>query len=552
MFKSSKKAIAVLMALLMFSAALGLSVYAETNYFTPSDKTEHSPDFNKGRIIVNSVGFLTKKLIPAILSVFPNPGWLKLEDYEENTEFKGNAAQFSAEPTAQTWKAGYGSRSILPDDILSGDYNKVGSFSFPGIPVQEVVDDQRVSVVALDAGTGIALFVSLDGYGFTHASALALRESLKTAVAGKNVVSINVSASHCHSGVDIHGLGAPMQNAITQALWSFVTRKALPYESLNQKLIETLHTRAAEAVTEALAGVSEGTLSFGSIGAADLMFDKQEPQAFDPNINHIRFVPTGGADEIWMVNLGVHPTIMSSDDNASSADYPGMLAKLAKEQYGANVAFYNGAEVAITSRTPAVDYDETRHESMTRFAQILLDRIVAADSGSYTILEPILNIVSKEILVPVDNPLLWAFFKFQIVNNQMVATSERAQDNRGVTEIGFCELGKSLVIFNLPGEFSAELIWGGTQKKELSWRNSEWGYAPLAEQFPGKKVICFGLTNDMIGYIIPDNDYAAPLADSFAQYLGERNKHYEELLSPHSQAASNFVKEYIKLIDSVK
>ncbi len=553
MSKKARKITAVLLAVVMMSSALGFSVFAETVYFHPSARTDHGPDYNKGRLIVNTVGYITKNLISALLRLFPNPDWTKIEDYVENTEFKGNGGSFNDVATADEWNAGYATRSILPEDILTNGYTKAGYFgNFSGTFVTEVLDDQCVRVAALDAGDGIALFLSLDAYGITNNNVLALREYLKSAIEGKNVISINVSATHCHSVADVHGLGTILNDAIKANLLGLVTRKAPEYQSVRPELLNSLFENAEDAVTEALENMKSGTLSYAAIDAADLIFDKQEPQAFDPNINHIKFVPDDGSSEMWMVNLGAHPTMMSSSDGVLSADYPGMLVKLAKEQCGANVAFYNGAEAAIGRQMPPLGIPETSYESVTRYAQLILDKIKAASPASYTVLEPILNIAQKEILLPVNNPMLWAFCKFQVVNNTMIATSNKVDDALGATEIGICELGKTLAIFILPGEFSAEIFWGGTQRKDLSWNNAEWEYAPLADSFPGKHVIAFGLTNDMIGYIVPDNDYAKPLADSFAKYLGENNKHYEELLSTHSNAASNFVKEYLSLIDSVK
>ena len=58
-----------------------------------------------------------------------------------------------------------------------------------------------------------------------------------------------------------------------------------------------------------------------------------------------------------------------------------------------------------------------------------------------------------------------------------------------------------------------------------------------------KEVIVFGITNDQIGYIIPDNDYMALLEPS--------NKSLE-LVATGNRTGSTMVKDFEALISSVK
>ena len=61
-------------------------------------------------------------------------------------------------------------------------------------------------------------------------------------------------------------------------------------------------------------------------------------------------------------------------------------------------------------------------------------------------------------------------------------------------------------------------------------------------------MLSFGLTNDQIGYILPDNDYAVTFAQMFSQYYGDSNEHADEMISLGSKTASTLVKAYEDLI----
>ncbi|MDR1629448.1 MAG: hypothetical protein LBS36_04450 [Oscillospiraceae bacterium] len=549
MSKTWKKSLALLLALVMAFSAFGsaIPVYAAND----AQGGSLPSNFIVGKTLSSMLSKAAEILIGGLLFIFPNLDWDKVDEYVPNTEFKGSA-DFVDEPTAQTWKAGYASRSIIPNDISKG-YPMAGFLN--GAVAKSVYegDGQFIRAVALDAGSGIVIFASIDGFGMTNATVQALRANLAEFAAQNNIVSINFTLSHTHYGIDTHGLGQDVKTLITSNLKNLVTRKSEFKNPVDETIYSLLLSQSKAAVTEAVESMEEGTLSYGSADISELIKDKQNPIAFDPNVNQIKFVPADAeSNEIWLVNMGVHPTSLSREEDKASADYPGEIARYAKEVAGADVAFFQGAQAALTKDSSSLNLPEgsTGYDELTVYGREIVNRLLAIDN--YTEIEPIMNIVHTEVLVPVTNPLLWVVCKFQMANNRCVMQSSRIQDALAVTEIGYAELGSSLAVLLLPGEFSAEIVWGGTKPASIAWNGTDWQYEPIANFTGGRKTIAFGLTNDQVGYVVPDNDYANTFADVFDKYYGENNKHYEEFLSLGKATASTLTEGYIDLLGSVR
>ena len=109
-----------------------------------------------------------------------------------------------------------------------------------------------------------------------------------------------------------------------------------------------------------------------------------------------------------------------------------------------------------------------------------------------------------------------------------------------VTEVGYIELGNEVGIALMPGEISPEILWGGVVGADKSWTNDTWDYAPLKDTAKVNKLLCFGLCNDQIGYILPDNDIHSMFTEN------------EEINASSTKAGSSVTKGFEALIAAVK
>ncbi|NLB37070.1 MAG: hypothetical protein GX824_07205 [Clostridiales bacterium] len=500
------------------------------------------------RTFINCVGTVIDTIINGVIELFPDVEH-KTEDTYVNENFFAGTEAFLSEPAqGAVWRLGYSSESLVPDNVLTKNYY-FGGYMFPLVPAESVADDQRVRVVCIDdnSGRGTAAFCVIDGVGLGNGDINQIRALLKEFAQENNIVSINVSCTHAHSCIDTQGLsGKFLISALTYAVFT-------KYDFLNgtvtsgrdPEFMNILYTKTAQAVKDAFNSLKEGKLYFKTCDISEYLGDKRDPQVFDPNINCLHFIPNDNSRETWIANLGSHPTCLDRTNTSISADYPYYMEKAVNELGNADFMFVQGAQGAITNQRGKFNTtgDMTGYEVLAAMGTEF-GRIVVEEGTQETEIEPLLNIRHAEVFVPVTNPVLRLVIKAQLVNNVVVET---AQGQKIVTEIGYLEFGTGHAAALLPGEVFPEIVWGGAFGAEDSWSGEDYN-EPSIQQIIGneKKVIAFGLVNDAAGYILPDNDYAHFIADSFGL------SHYEELLSGGPGVASAITKVYAEMLDSIR
>lgn len=500
------------------------------------------------RTFINCVGTVIDTIINGVIELFPDVEH-KTEDTYVNENFFAGTEAFLSEPAqGAVWRLGYSSESLVPDNVLTKNYY-FGGYMFPLVPAESVADDQRVRVVCIDdnSGRGTVAFCVIDGVGLGNGDINQIRALLKEFAQENNIVSINVSCTHAHSCIDTQGLsGKFLISALTNAVFT-------KYDFLNgtvtsgrdPEFMNILYTKTAQAVKDAFNSLKEGKLYFKTCDISEYLGDKRDPQVFDPNINCLHFIPNDNSRETWIANLGSHPTCLDRTNTSISADYPYYMEKAVNELGNADFMFVQGAQGAITNQRGKFNTtgDMTGYEVLAAMGTEF-GRIVVEEGTQETEIEPLLNIRHAEVFVPVTNPVLRLVIKAQLVNNVVVET---AQGQKIVTEIGYLEFGTGHAAALLPGEVFPEIVWGGAFGAEDSWSGEDYN-EPSIQQIIGneKKVIAFGLVNDAAGYILPDNDYAHFIADSFGL------SHYEELLSGGPGVASAITKVYAEMLDSIR
>ena len=540
--KKAKKIIALLLTLLivMLSAAVPASAASKLDPSEgPMQKLQSVFYMLLDKIII-FVGKILNGIIPGLDW---GGNWQNYDDYVTPDTFYKGEDSFEAQVTdSSVWSMGYSYGSLLEGlDILGGEYFMAGSLQAVTKKVPtEVLDDQGVNVYAVSDGvSGTVVHAVIDGFGIARGDVLEIRERLADFAEENNIISINVSVLHQHSAIDILGMGVdlaptlilnPGMNALGMGKDKLSTGKT-------QKFMDNLYEVVTETVVEAVEGMQEGTLYYGSADVSDLMHDKRKPEVFDGSIHRLRFDPFDEqSDEIWICEAGIHCTGFSNDDTYISADFPYYFKQYVKEAVGADVVYVQGAEVAITTDRTNVSYTMTEKNSKVKAYGIeLAKRAMAIDNEQS--LAPVLNISFTEVALTADNPVLTLAVREGIIDS--VATKDGTNFTL-ITELGYMELGNKVGIVMAPGELAPEILWGGAVTKEESWTKESWDYASMKETAGIETLICFGLNNDQIGYILPDNDIRSMFTEN------------EEINVVAQNAGSVITEAFEKLVAAVK
>lgn len=510
--KTAKKILAVALACIMVMLTMAVPAFATTESNSEAE---------------NAFYMVVDKLLTAVLKVlnFFIPGinwtnkWPTTDNYESPDGFYSGEESFNYEVSDDAvWSVGYSYASLLEGlEIFDGTYYMAGTLEvISGRVPTELYDDQGVTVYAISDGvSGTVVHAVIDGYGIARGDVLAIRNLLADFAAENGIIAINVSVLHQHSCIDILGMGAPLLPALLAN--PTLTTLGL-FDSViggkNTTFMNNMYNVVAQAIKDAVADMTEGSLYYGYINAKDYIHDKREPIVFDENLTRLRFVPDDATEnEIWLVEAGIHCVGLGAGPDIITADFPYYLKDYINDQTGADVVYIQGAELALTTDYTLIKTEESgkSKERIKAYGEALGDLVISIDNDVE--LDPVLNIAITEVRVDADNQVLTLAVREGLLNS---VVEKDCLGYNVVSEVGYMELGNDYTvgIVMAPGEIAPEIIWGGATTAEDSWLGTSWDYAPLADIAGADTVICYGLINDQIGYILCDNDYRSMFTEN--------------------------------------
>lgn len=404
------------------------------------------------------------------------------------------------------------------------------------------------------------------------------------------LASVNVAATHSHSCIDTQGLWTNLFPKILGNLFKGWTGLGTLEKGVDEDYMKLVVERTAKAMGVALDDMKPGKLTYSKKDIGDGYFNnKNRPAATakDNTITRLIFTPDDvNATPTIIANMAGHPDVagLPTDDGKGTGrelcgEYVYYIEKYLNEysddsvavnegKEGYNFYFINGAIAGIYmgrglsgDSVPTVHRYEESIRYGTEIGRILLalnmteEEILANDkiSGesiikeeiekyglqdSYTIwyegwtkveeteVEPILNVRIKEIRIPVTNNFIKLAGRANLVTYNILKTEKGTYEV--VSETGYVEFGKQMKAVFAPGEIVQDIIYGGASlTAEGSFSCKDFQYKPVCEIFGDKELTAFGLCNDALGYIVPDNDYSIIS--------------YHELISLGEYAASSIV-----------
>lgn len=544
-------------------------------------------------------------LFQVIADLFPTKASMQyLDEYKTENFYSGHETFAKEASKSAVWSMGYDRQLLTPDDFDEKAYYKGGSGSLTGLGIEFTgkYDDLYVRTVCIDDGRGKVVFAVIDTVGLANTDVRKIRAELADFAKANNIVSINVSATHTHSGID------------TQGAWSFVGLMMADFVPTFSSLIlngwdsvpgtdpeymDFMTKQTVKSIKNACNNMTTGDLYFATKdtlnedGVAKYFYARSIPSEPLSEINRIRFEPYDKSKTpIMIANFGVHPEgIGVADDSVMSADFiPYMEAVI--NDAGYDFVYLQGAigEMIAQRRGLASDglslsriNDVKRYGEefayftlgMTYTKQECIDKVVdkAREKADLEILaaedkldlytpwyenwtpvkeekiEPILNIAHEEIIYKTDNPVMKVISKFEMMSNTFLRDRNDPKAAYVVTEVGYLEIGKNIKVFMCPGETSPDIIQGGhTMNATTSMHLSDFKYKALKDIVctdENTKLMVFDLMNDAAGYIMPDNDYSLIVLKVVD---GEFVAHTTALMySFGKDAASTFVGSFLDL-----
>lgn len=532
----------------------------------------------------------------AVPAPVANTTFVNADEYDSPDFMAGHTEFIDANPNGQ-WSLGYDQTSLVPDDILDRPYYLAGYLlqNFPSNTVEEVLDDMNVYTVVMDdgSGRGKVAFCTIECIGISNKDIRDIRALLADYAKENNIVSINVTATHCHSEIDTLGLWNPfflkMANNTLAALNNQLIFKTMP--GPDETFMNLLKERTAQSIKNAVEDMEEGDLNFSQKDCAEYFSDDRDPTGYDGNMYVFRFDPYNDeAAETYIVNEPAHPYItgLKTDESSGkqlSGDYTAAMNQtLSKYGYnympiiGATLGIYSdrgptnddvemherwmqadryGKELAYITMSMTKTYDEVLESDYVKNNEQLKEEI--ANGGEHYSLwykdwepveevkvDPILNIAHQEVIVTVENPVLLLVGKMGLVNHRILDNGDGTYSTP--TEIGYVEFGTNIKVAMMPGEISPELIYGGvTMDAENSFSGTDFNGKSCAESLEIAEddvLLCFGLANDEIGYILNDNDYCMIFFDDMEPF----GDHYQETIAFSRSSGSILMAAFEELV----
>ena len=512
-----------------------------------------------------------------------------VSDYKNELaeKYSGHEAFVDEASDSAVFSLGYDKRTIMPDDFYESSYYKYGASGLGpliqyGVEINKTpadlseyyadeyaaeyglsqeerdeaaailkeryaADILSVRTICLDDSRGKVLIASVDCIGMTNESQheiVKLIDKYAQENGIDDIVSINVCATHTHSGIDTLGImqcvGQVLDRSLIKAILTG-SEVTVP----DAKFMDFLYRTVADSMISAYENMEQGDLYFsktdstieytdanGENQVVNFFCGSDDAVDFISEIYKFTFVPYNqDATETVITNFATHPEkvgVSSAEELTPtiSADFIPYMEQQVNASYadkgGCNFIFINSAIGSfIKMKFGAINdvyrmtyedgqnplFDTTYENRSMRYGIVIGDYIAAMEKGDKV--DPILNVKTKNIAIKCDNPIIRLLAIVRMTNN--VILTDSSNNVYTATSVGYMEIGKNIKIFMCPGEMNPEVIHTPDHmlSSQYSINRDEFQYGPLTSYFSeDDTVLCFGLMNDMAGYIDPDNDYS--------------------------------------------
>ncbi len=626
--KSFKKFLSALLSVII---AFSFSVYSSAEETDNVEGKAYSPFAT----VIDSIlgaghdvifGLLTKMLAQKDIPTYEEYTSKKHEYIYDGTNGKSNG---------DGWSAGFAMGSIIPEIWrcdASGEPDPEGmcvnkKYATGGYQNQasKIYTDQNLSMVILSNGDDankngvddIIIFASIDGVGVAAGTTKLIRAQIEDGLSAfgiehEDILSINISATHCHVAFDTQGM--TISTMFNNRLNPFTDYD----RSINQEMEESIVARATECAVSAYERMEQGTLSFFETDPVDGANDKLNSGAKTKNYFSCFLFNGVSGEKTIISNIGAHPTSWLVDKAIEGkginqktymmfADYPYFMAMALKDA-GYNLVFAQSAQAAVGG--PSIDeggnveaaekwsekYALSKEDWVQLYGEkyadkwyttlelgyenedgvwedgffawhrikgyLLAEHIIKSVNSAKPV-APILNVKNAEICLSLDYGVMSMGCVSGLLGENVVKTDNSESGYGVMAENNYIEIGEDVAILTSSGELSPALVFGSNESYtgsamwtgNTSWTGEDWQYATVTDivrEISGdedKTVLMFAITNNELGYIFPDICMPKSILGALMFYKEDPGSMSNcVLLSPGGNCGSQLVEGYCEIL----
>jgi hypothetical protein len=367
-------------------------------------------------------------------------------------------------------------------------------------------DDLWARTMVIDDGTTRMAFVALDAIGFMHDDIVDVRNLIEEEA---GITYAIVHSTHTHEAPDLLGLWGP----------------TVLKSGIDPEYMRYVKTQAAASVRHAVDAMRPAKLKFVQNledGGATVI-DTRKPIVFDSGLRLIHATDReSGATLGTLVSWANHPETLWSGNLEITSDFPHYIRhyiengiyngdSLLYEGVGGTAVYINGAIGGLMTTRPNVDITDpvtgavqqgaTFAKADAQGKELAILGLKALRGEGTTIDEGGISLYAKTLQLPLDNPLFRLGAFLGVLDRGMHGWMHTR------SEVSFFTLGPASFI-TVPGELYPEIANGGIEAPEgQDYPTGPVEVPPLRELMQGRYQFLFGVSNDMIGYIIPKSEW---------------------------------------------
>jgi len=463
-------------------------------------------------------------------------------------------AKFDITPVDfETWEDVNGNAKYDPDN---GDryIDKNGNGKFDAIwlagfhharPAQGVQDKLWARAMVLRSGDITLALCVIDMIGFGNDEVIATRKMISAAL--PDIDYVIVASTHVHSSPDVMGIWGPSDYV----------------SGINKAYVAQVQTGIKDAVVQAYEARKKAHVKFAvePDKLKDLVGDTRMPLVADAGLKLMQVIDTETGKTLGtLMNWGNHPETLWSKNIRLSSDFADpwrnyvengirVADSLVTPGIGGVAIFLNGAigglmtthpDMYITDPYTGAAYAQPSPEKIQAqgkaLAKITLETLKDTSLPLHASLD--MGIRAHNIELSMDNGLFHLAAFLGIFDRGFVGWKKIR------SEVSAWYLGPATFV-HVPGELYPEILHGGI----ASPAGGDFQLSPvevpsIGSQIPGQFAFFSGMSNDMIGYIIPKSQWDVKPPFTF----GNSKRPYGEINSLGPETAPRIHQEVLRVL----